>query len=116
MYISYWEVIVSLSLQQVVNPFGEGLKQSERRLPERRTAMLASVHEDTAIPRGFVSADQVLELLSRRREDSAKWTPQLVAETYGVNATVAEQLLKHFNNFQIVAKLKMETKLESSPD
>lgn len=118
MYISYWEVIVALSssLQQVVNPFGEGLKQSERRLPEQRTAVLASVHDNTAIPRGFMSADQVVELLSRRREDSAKWTPQLVAEKYGVNATDAEQLLKHFNNFQIVAKLKMETKLESSPD
>lgn len=63
-----------------------------------------------------MSADQVLELLSHRREDSTKWTPQLVADKYGVNATDAEQLLKHFNNFQVVAKLKIEAKLESNPD
>lgn len=100
----------------MVNPFGEGLKQSERRLPERRTAVDTNVREDVAIPRGFMSADQVLELLSHRREDSTKWTPQLVADKYGVNATDAEQLLKHFNNFQVVAKFKIEAKLESNPD
>lgn len=105
-----------LSPKQVANPFGEGLKRSERRLPERRTAVYGSVHEDTAIPSGFMSADQIVELLAQRREDSTKWTPPLIADKYGVDVTDAEQLLKHFNTFQVIAKLKIDTELKSSPD
>lgn len=109
-------MVAILSPKQVANPFGEGLKRSERRLPERRTAAYASLNEDTAIPRGFMSADQIVEILAQRREDSAKWTPPLIADKYGVDIMNVEQLLKHFNTFQVIAKLKMDTELKSSPD
>lgn len=103
-------------IKQIVNPFGEGLKQSERRLPERRTGIATSAHDSVAIPRGFMTSDQVIELLSQRKEDPSRWTPHLAAEKYGVDAEEAEQLLRHFGNLQIVAKLKIDTKLESNPD
>ena len=124
----FWEQFMTHSLciclvviTQVVNPFGEGLKQSkqkqsERRLPERRTAIATSARDSVAIPRGFMTSDQVIELLSHRKEDPSRWTPQLAAEKYGLNAAEAKQLLKHFGNLQIVAKLKIDAKLESNPD
>ena len=116
MTLSLFLCVCLVVITQVVNPFGKGLKQSERRLPERRTALAASAHDSVAIPRGFMTSDQVVELLSHRKEDPSRWTPQLAAEKYGVNAAEAEQLLKHFGNLQIVAKLKIDAKLESNPD
>ena len=58
---------------------------------------------------------QVLEAFAKRREKQSEWTPNQVANVYNIDPMDAENLLKYFNNYRILATHKPDTELKYHP-
>jgi hypothetical protein len=94
------------SLQQE-NPYGSERVVSSK-LPQDRTSYdKDSFDQITSSTEGYLTAQEVLEIFSKRATDSAgEWTEQRIAKDYKISPEDAVNLVKYFGSYRVMGALE----------
>lgn len=96
------------STDTVISGKGQNLPQ------DRSYSEEDPLDKEVMVKEGRLTALQLRIMFDRARLDPDKWSPAAVAEEYKITAAQAENLLKYFGNFSVVAK-REQPKLEFHP-
>ncbi len=89
---------------QQKNPYGA--ERQDAKLPQERRGIDRDSFDIAVASEGYLSVKQVMEIFERRNRSEDEWTPSKVAATFKIDQEAAENLLKYFNTYKIVAKYK----------
>lgn len=99
------------------SPQHENVYASERKdttkLPQNRSTPLTDTLDDvTSASQGHVTARDVVEIFNRQQANDKQWDAAKVADVYKLSQVDAENLLKYFSNYTVVATYSREPKPE----
>ena len=89
---------------QQENPYGA--ERPSLKLPQERGALDRDSFDIAVASAGHLSVKQVMEIFEHRKRSEEEWTASKVATSFKIDEEAAENLLKYFNTYRVVAKYK----------
>ena len=89
---------------QQENPYGAERQASK--LPQQRRGVDRDNFDIGVASEGYLSVKQAMEIFERRQRNEDEWTPSKVAASFKIDEKAAENLLKYFSTYKVVAKYK----------
>ena len=77
------------------------------KLPQDRTAYDEDTFDqNTTSTEGYVTAQEVLEIFTKRATNASEWTEQKIATEYKISPEDAKNLVKYFGSYRVVGALE----------